>query len=70
MASRRWTRSNADGGNQGRGDQEETGKGIMEEDTEKEILSVHDDSEDDVEMFDSDGEKGGPGRERLGRMGS
>lgn len=69
MASRGWMRSNAEGGNQVQGEREEKGKGIMEDAIEKEILSVHDDSEDDVEMFDSDGEKGGPGSERLGRTG-
>lgn len=41
----------------------------MEVDTEKEILSIHDDSEDDIEMFDSDREKGEPGSESFGRTG-
>lgn len=63
MASRRWLRSDVEGGNRVRGDREEKGKGIMEEATEKEILTVQDDSEEDVEMFDSDGEEEGLGRE-------
>lgn len=66
MTSGRWTRSKAEGGDQGRRDNEEKGKGVMEEDLEREILSVYDDSNDDVEMFDSDREKGRPGRERQG----
>lgn len=35
--------------------------------TEKEILSIHDDSEDDFDLFDSDKKKGALEDERYGR---
>lgn len=68
MATTRWMRSDEGGGNRGRGDQEKKGKGIMEDATAKEIFTIRDDSEEDVEMFDSDGEEGEPGREWTSRM--
>lgn len=40
MATRRWMRSNEEGGNRGRGDQEKKGKGLIEGVTAEEIFMV------------------------------
>lgn len=69
MGAGRWTRSKAEGGIHKREEREEKGKGIAEEETEKEILSIHDDSEDEVDIRDFEPEKEVPGYEDYGRGG-
>lgn len=54
---------------QNREEHEEKGKGIEEEDTEKEILSIYDDSEDEVNIHNFELEKEAPGYENYGRGG-
>jgi len=54
MAKRRRTRNDEGEDNRGWRSQEKKGKGIEDGETTEEFLTVQDDTEDEVEMLDSD----------------
>lgn len=56
METKRWLRSETKGEYKARGEREDKGKRKMEEYAKKEVLTVEEDLEDNVEMFDSDSE--------------
>lgn len=58
MPTRRRTRNDKGEANRGRRGQEKRGKGIVEEEMAEEILTIQDDTEEEIEMFDSDQDRG------------
>ena len=68
MATRRRARIEENEASRERSSWDKKGKGMAKEETPEEIYLIQEDSEEDVEMYDSDREEGEPVRERIGRM--
>lgn len=65
MATRRRMRNDEDEDNRGRRSQEKKGKGIKEGKTAEKYQTIHDDTEDEVETFELDQDRGEQPRKKI-----